>query len=389
MVKRTASNARRFGTPSKRQNASRAQFGPVSAITSAPVAIGNSLRGTKPVVSVTADGCRIQGRDFAFQASATDALVTDWTLIGGLPLTPSVMPTTALRSYAQMYGYFRFNAVAVHYITSSSTSQEGDVMFYYERDRTGPGIDTTSSSFLPFVLSDSHTTLGPQWTNHTAIIKPDPEFKSTNYGTNADLNEEANGSVFLFSKTTSANSPGYVIIDYDITFRQLQMNPRAGLLPISRGQWTAVALAQTSSIAIGTLASFNLSGKNTIGRIGSQVPAGTQVGDVFKVVLDITNSQLVNTPWVGVTPASLFRTEINGTGSSSNDVAVDDGFTFYLMAGANSGTTMTAHTTLQSALTSGSTGNLEWSVTTAAPNLGICAFMSLVSSIGNRQQNSY
>jgi len=389
MVKRAAPNARRNGPPSKRQSTSRTQFGPVSAITSAPVAIGNSLRGTKPVVSVTADGCRIQGRDFAFQASATANAVTDWTLIGGLPLTPSVMPTTALRSYAQMYGFFRFNAIAVHYITSSATSQEGDVMFYYERDRTGPGIDTTSSSFLPFVLSDPHTTLGPQWTNHTAIIKPDPEFKSTNYGTNADLNEEANGSVFLFSKTTSANSPGYVIIDYDITFKQLQMNPRAGLLPVSRGQWTSVALAQTGGITVGSLATFSLTGKNTVAGIGSIVPAGTTSGDIYKVVLDVTNSLIVNTAWNGVTPAVLLRTEINGTGSSTQNVNLDDGFTFYITVPDSSATACSAHTTLQSALTSGTTGNLEWSASVVAPNIGLCAFVSLVYSIGTRQQNSY
>jgi hypothetical protein len=335
-------------------------------------------------VSVTADGCRIQGRDFAFQAGATAASVTDWTLIGGLPLTPSVMPATALKSYAQMYGLFKFNALAVHYITSSATSQTGDIMFYYERDRAGPAIDSTSSSFLPFVLSDANTVLGPQWMNHTAMVRPDPEFKSTNYGVNADLNEEANGSVFLYSKTSSASSPGYVIIDYDITFKQLQANPRAGLLPVTRGQWSPVCLQQTAAIVAGVTAQTTLAGNQVSGN-AAVLPTGTVPGDIFKCIFDVTNSQIVNAAWVGITPSTVFSVTVFSTPQA---LSIDDGFTCYAMYDGTA-SAFTFYLTLTEALATSSNGRIVWQTAAAAPNFRICAELSLVANVNSRMQNSY
>lgn len=382
MVKRTATASRKAQPPAKRQKTQRTQFGPVSAITTAPVAIGNSLRGARPVVSVTADGCRIQGRDFAFQAGATAAAVTDWTLIGGLPLTPSVMPATALKSYAQMYAQFRFNALAVHYITSSATSQTGDVMFYYERDRAGPAIDSTSTSFLPFVLSDANTVLGPQWMNHTAMVRPDPEFKSTDYGVNPDLNEEANGTVFLYSKTTGASSPGYVIIDYDITFKQLQVNPRAGILPVTRGQWTPTALQFTGTVTPGSIAAGYIAG-NQVSGSPAILPTGTQTGDVFKCIADVTNSTIVNPAWTIATTSTLFAITVDSTNLA---VTIDDGFTFYAVY---RGTYFVLYASLTDALTgSGVTGKIVHG-STGTVVATLCCELSMVGSVNSRLQNSY
>lgn len=369
----------------RRSTTKRTSFGPVSAITTAPVAIGNSMRGAKPVVTVTADGCRIQGRDFAFQVGATVAAATDWTLVGGMPLTPCVMPATTLKSYAQMYGQFKFNALAVHYITSSATSQTGDVMFYYERDRTGPAIDCTSSSFLPFVLSDDNTVIGPQWTNHTAIVRPDPEFKSTDYGMNPDLNEEANGTVFIYSKTSAANSPGYVILDYDITFKQLQSNPRAGLLPVARGNWTQLGLGvTTTSVTQNTTAVLLAVQGNTVAGTASALPTGTISGDVFKCIFDITNSTVtgVNAAWTSATAANAFRYI---TRASAITFTLDDGFTCYAVYDSAGGG-FNLYPTLTAALTN--TEPITWGVT-ASVTVNIACYVSLVASVNARLQNSY
>jgi hypothetical protein len=361
-------------------------FGPVSAIATAPVAIGNSIRGSEPVVKMASDGCRITGRDFAFQAGASVAAATDWTLIGGLPLTPAAMPATALKSYTQMYGYFRFNSIVVHYITSSATSQTGDVMFYYERDRAGPAIDPTSTSFLPFVLSDMNTVLGPQWTNHTALIKPDPEFKSTDYGMNHDLNEEANGTVFLYSKTSSANSPGYVVIDYDISFKQHQVNPRSGLLPVTRAQWTQTTLGETAAVQVNatTVLVPAIQG-NTIAGTAAALPTGTLPGDIFKIIFDVTNSTVagVNAAWTNVTASTAMKYQYPG--SNAQAITLDDGFTCYgvYTTGPN---VFRLYATLADAVT-GSLPFLAGATSTNTYN--VCVYMSLVTSINSRGQVSY
>jgi hypothetical protein len=332
------------------------------------------------------DGCRITGRDFAFQAGASVAAATDWTLIGGLPLTPSAMPATALKSYTQMYGFFRFNSIIAHYITSSPTSQAGDIVFYYERDRTGPAIDNTSVSFLPFVLSDVNTVLGPQWTNHSAVIKPDPEFKSTDYGMNADLNEEANGTLFLYSKTNAANSPGYIVIDYDITFKQHQVNPRAGLLPVARAQWTQTCIGDTATSATsGTTVVPGVFQGKTIAGTNAAAPTGAVAGDVFKIVADVTNSTVsgVNAAWTNVTSSTLFK-YFPGFGAAYVALTIDDGFTCY---GVYDGTFVYFYPTLTEALASSSPMRYG---ATATVTFNLCCYISLVGTIAPaRIQNSY
>ncbi len=353
-------------------------LGPVSSISTAPVAIGNSIQGSSPVVEYIDDGCRVRGRDFAFEIGSSVAAATGWTLVGGLPLTPCAMPSTSLKSYCQMFSLFKFNALAVHYITSSPTSQAGDVMVYYEKDRTGPMLDNTSSSFLPTVLSDAHTVLGPQWTNHTAIIHPDKEFKSTNYGMNPDLNEETNGSIFLFSKTNAANSPGYILIDYDITFKFHQSNPRAGLLPVTRAQWTQTCLRESGAVWVSgtTVPAPALISGVTIAGTASAIPTGTTTGDIFKVVFDITNSTVsgTNPAWSNATASTLLRYKTLTTNAS---ILLDDGFTCYLVVNDNSTGGVTLYPSLTNAL---SATNPFVAGTTATVTYAVCCYVSLVGS---------
>lgn len=359
-------------------------FGPVSTISTAPVAIGNSIKGSKPVVTMGVDGCRVVGRDFAFTAAATPSTVSGWTLVGGMPITPSVLPSSALKSYTQMYGKFRINAIAFHYITSSATSQTGDVLFYVERDRSGPFIDWTNNSFLPYTLSDPHTVLGPQWTNHTAIYRPTNTFKYTDYGVNVDVNEDVCGQLCLFSKTSSASSPGYVIIDYDITFKELQVNPRAGVLPVSRGQFTPICLQGSGIVATSgsTAVQPTLDAGLTISGLTSVVPSGTIPGDIFRCIADVTNSQLVNAAWSNVSTSTLLRYEFSGGTDAA--VTIDDGFTFYIqMVSTNS---CRLFPTLSAALT----GALGFTYgATATITFNLCCQASLVAQSNSQQQASY
>lgn len=347
MVKRTSKRAQR-----SKSTRSPASFGPVTTVNTAPVAIGNTIRGSKAVVSNSTDGARIVGRDFAFAVAATSASVTGWELVGGMPLTPCVLPSSVLRNYAQMYANFKINKMIVHYITSSPTSQAGDIMFYYERDRKSPAPDYSNSSFLPFVLSDSNTIIGPQWTNHSLIVDPIKEWKSTAFGLNADINEDAIGSVFLFSKTNATNSPGYVLIDYDISFKEMAVNPRAGVLPVSRGQVNQFTFGvATTAVTAGTTSMLSLISRGTgLNGLANALPTGTVTGDIFKVSFCTTASQI--TPWTNVTPANLLVSPY----AVDVPIAVDDGFTAYLVvydvtAGGGDVQLLALYPTLENAIT--------------------------------------
>lgn len=315
----------------KKKMSRRQVFGPVSTINSAPVAIGNSLRGTKPVVLQTKDGVRVMGRDFAFSARSTVAAVTDWELIGGMPLTPSVLATTTLKSFSQIYNEFKFNKVNVHYITSSPTSQAGDVMFYYERNRYSPAMDYSNNSFLNYVLSDVQTVIGPQWANHTATIVPENQFKLTSFGNSTDQDDDSQGAIYFFSKTNSANSPGYILIDYDITFKNLAINPRAGLLPITRGAFSSLTLSLGSTavtLGVTDVKGLLLTSGKTPDGTASALPSGAKGGDVYKCVFAVTASTKagVNSAWTVITSSNFLA----NADDVDTPVAVDDGFTCYL-----------------------------------------------------------
>ncbi len=366
---------------SNRNAPARGKFGPVSTINTAPVAIGNSIRGSKPQVTYSGDGCRVIGRDFCFELKSTIAAVTGWSLIGGMPITPSVLATSSLRSYSQMFSKFKINRMAFHYITSSPTTQAGDVMFYYERDRNGPAVDQTSNSFLPYVLSDPNTIIGPQWNNHTMMIKPVADWNSTNYGMTTDLNEESDGSIFVYSKTNAANSPGYILVDFDITFKEMCVNPRAGLLPITRGIWSYLTLGVTSTaVTTSTAATLTVQGLNPDG-IAPSMPVGTAVGDIFKVVFQVTNSTIANAAWTNATTANVLSYRPNSTTIA---VTVDDGFTCYALA--TSSTTVVLYPTLDSA----KAGNnwMCWGVA-ATVTVNICTLVSYVGSTNGNLQSSY
>ncbi len=363
-----------------------AGFGAVSAINTAPVSIGNSVRGSRPKVSQTTNGARVVGRDFAFALSATASAVTNWELIGGMPLTPCVLPSSVLRNYCQMFQKFKVNKIVVHYITSSPTSQAGDVLFYYERDCMAPMQDYSNSSFLPFTLSDPNTMIGPQWTNHSILVNPTFDWKTTLYGNQTDLNEQAAGSIFVYSKTNAANSPGYILIDYDISFKELSVNPRAGTLPVARGQSSFICLTNdATTTTAGAAAQWIVTSGKTIANTTSAAPTGAQVGDIYKCRFQVTASTLVNAAWSagGTTPttSNMLRWDI-----SDSSLTIDDGFTCYLRW--ISGTTWRIYARFEEAAVG--SNSIEWQTSfTATTVINICAEAQFVANVEALTQSAY
>jgi len=367
--------------------ASRTSFGAVSRINTAPVAVGNSVRGTKPKITQSANGAHVVGRDFAFSLSSTTASIVDWELIGGAPITPCAFPSTVLRNYCQMFAEFKINKLVVHYITSSPTSQAGDVLFYYAPQRLEPMMDYTNNSFLPYVLSDSSTVIGPQWTNHSTSLNVDHNWKSTNYGANPDLNEDSAGAVYCFSKTNAANSPGYILFDYDITFRILKLNPRMGVLPVARAQSTMVCLTAvagaTTAANSAVFALSGLSGRNIAGALSTN-PTGFMIGDVYKLVLQATNSVAAGNAALSGTPTPTLSNILQHADGTA--ITMDDGDTYYILAVTS--TNFRIYGTADAARTAANP--LEWQTSfNAGHAINLCAAVELVTNVDDFQQSSY
>jgi len=308
-------------------NVNNPTFGAVSTINTAPVALGNSLRGSKAqVISRSGDGIRIVGRDFAFQAAATGNIST-WVNVGGFPLTPACFVSSTLRAYTQIYNKFKFHKINAHYITSSATSSTGDILFSVSKNRDDPPPNGTSSTFLNYALSDPNTVIGPQWTNHTVSFTPTGPWRTLDLGVNADINAQAQGEIFLWSKTTTTDSPGYVIFDYDISFAEMSVNPRSGILPNPNLLYSPVSLAFSGIVNDRIEATFLTTwvGGTTITPL--YLTPQYAVGDVYKWVIDATNSTFVT-----CTATNMMQCNVANNAVSALTPSVTDGLVLYLVA---------------------------------------------------------
>jgi hypothetical protein len=262
-----------------------------------------------------------------FTPTGTNSITT-WTSTGGTPLTPVAFGDSSVRQYMQMYQKYRWRRCVVHYITSSPTSSTGDVMFYHAKNRDSVFLNQTSSALLPFVISDPDTVIGPQWTNHSADLVVQGTWKSTDYGMNSDLNDYADGEVFLLSKTSTTDSPGYVLFDYVIEFAEMQISPRLLNLPLPRVQYSQVNIGVSTLAATATTTRMygTVTGNDNSGGT-SAFPSGVTQGDVYKVILDVTNSATGS--WVNVTTTGLIALNNGTVAAGDSSITVADGFTCY------------------------------------------------------------
>jgi len=302
-------------------------FGPVSTIDSAPVSIGNTVQGCSPVITPTADGVRVRGRDFLNTANATAASVTGWCLVGGSPISPECMSASVLKGYCNSYAEYQVHGVALHFITSSTTADAGSLLIYVGKDRAGPGLNPTAANLLPFVLSDHCTVITPVWKNASAVYHPAPKWYTTGIGNDEPLSEQACGEMFVLSKVTETNSPGYILMDYDITFRNMQVNIKSLTFPLTRMKYTEVAMGFHGNMtAHTTLNIFTLIADNLLdGTTLSSAPSGFTRGDVYKVIITTTNAV-----YAAGNPTNMFDYLLS-TGTYIN-IPVTDGLTLYGVA---------------------------------------------------------
>lgn len=353
---------------------------PVTTITKAPVAIGNTVRGTNTVERMTKLGKQCMGRDFMFTPVAPGA-VANWTMIGGCPLSPTAFADSLLRQYAQVYNKFRFLQFTAHFITSSPTSTNGDVMFYYGKNRESPFLNQTSTNLLPYVMSDPNAVLGPQWQNISATFDVDTNWKSLDYGMNDSPADYSAGELFLLCKTSNTESPGYVIFDYTIEFGEKSIQPRLLSLPITREIYSQLGVGVPSgNVTINTPYLLRAVGNNISGAV-SVNPVGITDGDIYKVIVDLTNSTLgTNAAFV---TSSLYGHEVGG---STGGIIMSDGFTCYAVYNAQ--TTGFYFYLSATAAYNGASNRIFWASNTGPITIVLQCWISYVGSVNYSLANT-
>ncbi len=355
----------------------RVSFGAVSRISTAPVAIGNSMTGFDTKTITTRDGVKVIGRDFGFTAISTGT-VTNWCLAGGLPTNPFCYTSSVLQNCARMYNRYKPRRLVFHYITSSATSQTGDVMFYLRKNEGSTMPQPTASTFLNYVLSDSNTVIGPQWTNHTATFDTNNcPWMSTDYGATSDLGTYNQYDLFLYSKTSASNSPGYIVVDYEFEFKEISIGPRSGNLAEIAGAkaiWQPVNFTVTAALTTDS-STFYGSFSGTTG-VGSTTitPPSTNQGDVWEFILDVTNSSFGSQTAANAARAIVGNGLTSGTGQTQL-VTLTDGMVLYAV---DTGVNVVLYFTKDAAFASTSPAVAG---STATYNTSLRGFCRLVGSV--------
>lgn len=362
----------------KRSEVAAPIFGPVATIDSAPVAIGNSVSGSEPIVNSTPGGVRIRGRDFLTSIDAVQASLTTWYMVGGAPIIPHALTSSLLKSYAGIYSQFVVHGVAFHYITATSTSVQGDVLLMINKNAGNPILNMDSSNFLSVVLSDKNTVFGPLWKNHTAVYKPPPVIYDTDILNGEDLQHRGPGELIVFTRSSSEQTPGYIIMDYDISFRTMQVNVRALTFPISKMKYhqtafylNGLALTTTSEVPV----VLGGSGHKLDGDVAS-APPDVALGDIYKCVLLPNSATFTN-----ATAGTLLKLPIFGDASSvvNDSFPILQGTTIYMVAfGFTSGVlypTLAAARAQTDRFRSGVSANVSFDIP---------VFLSFVGNVGDR-----
>jgi hypothetical protein len=310
----------------RRLPSTKAIFGPITTIDTAPVSIGNTFQGVKPVLTPVEDGVRVRGRDYFINLDTVSAGFTNWLLVGGAPITPACMVASAIKGLSNSYAQYKVHGVSFHFITAAPTSDAGSIMLYVSKDRIGPGPISSSPNFLPFVLSDHNTCISPLWKNCTTTYIPNYEWMSTDVLLDEDLRHQSVGELLVYTKSSALISPGYILMDYDITFREMQSNPRLLTLPVARMKYTQIALFRGAT-TLGSPAIFNFSGSVLLDVITASLPpGGTLPGDIYKFIFDVTQSAFSGDTVANILAQNVF----NSSGSISTvPLSITDGFTCY------------------------------------------------------------
>jgi hypothetical protein len=271
-----------------------------------------------------------------------------------------------------MYAEYMVHAVAFHYVTATTTATPGSILMYVGKDRAGPGVITSSANLLPFILSDQETVISPVWQNCSSVFRPVPQWYTTGLGNDEGLHEQACGEFFIFDKSDSANTPGYVIMDYDISFRVMQVNIKSLTFPMTRMKYTQMVFGLNTSITQGGNGNMTTNaGVLLDAATQSATPTGSVIGDVFKVILNVTNSS-----FSGANNGNLFQV---GTGNSqTTTVTLLDGFTMYAVYDATN--QMVLFPTYEGAITN---SNPMQYGHTGATVVSLYAYLSYVGSVGN------
>lgn len=321
-----------------------APFGVVGRLATAPVNIGTTIRSVPSVTKVNRDSVVVTGRDFVGTLMGVSTSFNSWVFSGGFPVSPYAFTASALKGYFLTYQVFKVRRLVLHYISSSPTSASGDILMLHHDNRGGPYVDHTSSNFMSYALSTPSAVLGPQWLNKSVEIVDSDTYGwiQTDLFNAEDVAHQAAGEVLVYTKNTTngtqADSPGYILIDYQVEFAKKMVNPRSVTLPSTLGKiWVSSVQVVAGVVTGGSILALPFGGPTYDGTTGV-APPGIANGNIFKMGFDTS----LSASWtnVSVNTLAIYTSSRNDAGLAINVSALTFkvGMTLYGVWDSGAGT---------------------------------------------------
>jgi hypothetical protein len=255
----------------------------------------------------------------------------------------------------------------------------------YHSNHGGPKVNHLSANFLSYILSTDSAVLGPQWTNHSAQVHCTGKEVATDIMNTEDVQHQSDGEVLVYTKNTtngtSPDSPGYLLVDYEIEFMDRMVNPRLASLPTGLCKWFPMQIGFGGTTTINNGAFWDSVSASSYSGLANS-PVGLTIGQVYQAVIDFQNATFGGTFSSGsqATFVSVLASR-NATGAVDGSLVYPftTGTTFYIVyRGSNNWSVYPDYSSVFSA------NPLVWSATS-----GGCAFTAamsvcLVGSIGDQ-----
>lgn len=312
-------------------------FGVVGRLASAPVNIGTTIRSVPMSEAKSKTGVVVRGRDFVTTIAGVSTSYSGWVPSGGFPVSPACLTASVLKGYFLTYELFRFRKLVLHYISSSPTSLAGDILMLHHANRGGPYVDHNSVNFMSYALSTPSAILGPQWLNKSVEVQEIDAYGwlYTDLFNSEDVAHQAAGEVLVYTRNTTngtqADSPGYLLIDYEVEFTKRMVNPRSVIMPTNLNKiWMGALRRNGATVVINEPIALTPNGVCFDGTTGV-TPPGAVDGCIFKVGLDTASSL----SWTGINlnNFAVVSTSRTGAGALNNSEAfvLKNGMTLYLV----------------------------------------------------------
>jgi hypothetical protein len=214
----------------KKSNKVHAGLAPSARASQAPVSIGTTLKSSPNVVKSASDNSiTVLARDLLTSVISTNLTNVDMSL--WLPMNPIYLSSSSLSMYFTDYDSYKINQVTFYYIPACASTTVGEVLMYVIDNPESSLLNPLDSALLTKIMSEPIAAMGPCWQQNSIVWKPaNVGFKKLNALIDQSPLETSFGDFCVYTTNESASTLGYVVADWDITFKDKRFNAMANKL---------------------------------------------------------------------------------------------------------------------------------------------------------------